>query len=89
MLGASVEMFNQDCGRYPSQSEGLAVLVDAPAGLANWHGPYCKKTQLVDPWRNALVYKRPGTHNSEYDIISYGADGIQSGEGVNADGYND
>ncbi|MBW2614264.1 MAG: type II secretion system protein GspG, partial [Deltaproteobacteria bacterium] len=37
-----------------------------------------------DPWENEFVYLSPGV-NGEYDIVSYGADGIPGGEGKNKD----
>jgi len=89
MLENSVLMFRENVGRYPEQSEGLQALVTAPAGETRWLGPYCKPSQLKDPWGNPLDYKRPGTKNQEFDIISYGEDGKPEGEGLNADIYND
>jgi len=38
----------------------------------------------VDPWKNAYVYRCPGEHG-EYDIISYGADKTEGGEGESHD----
>lgn len=88
-LDAAVNAFFQDCGRYPEQAEGLSVLLNAPAGMeGKWDGPYCKESQLIDPWGSAMVYKRPGTRNRAFDIISYGSDGQSGGEGVAADVLN-
>ena len=84
-LTQTLSVFQQDMGRYPTQAEGLAVLIQAPAGALNWKGPYCNKEQITDPWGKEFIYKQPGAINKEYDIISYGADGQQGGEGVNAD----
>lgn len=86
----ALAMFYRDCGRYPEQAEKLDVLITSPQGLVGkWKGPYCKGSQLLDPWGNPLVYQRPGTKNRTYDIISYGRDGQPAGEGENADIYND
>ena len=82
-------LFEQDCGRYPDQSEGLQALVQVPPALAKWKGPYCKDKQLTDPWGNGYQYQRPGTRNVEYDIYSLGADGQAGGDGMAADIYND
>ncbi|MBI2560675.1 MAG: type II secretion system protein GspG, partial [Planctomycetes bacterium] len=55
------------------------------ANVENWHGPYlAKKNVPKDPWGNEYVYTYPG-NNGEFDIISYGADGKEGGEGENAD----
>ena len=54
----SLRLFYIDMGRYPSQSEGLAVLVAAPAAAgAGWRGPYLDSAKgLTDPWGRAYVY---------------------------------
>ncbi|MBN1436874.1 MAG: type II secretion system major pseudopilin GspG [Sedimentisphaerales bacterium] len=80
-----ISAFEQDTGRFPEQSEGLGALVEQPAGLASWAGPYCGESQLIDPWKNPYVYNRPGQHGRPYDIICYGADGQQGGEDADAD----
>ena len=90
ILENALAMFYRDCGRYPEQAEKVDVLVTSPQGLVGkWKGPYCKESQLLDPWGNPFVYQRPGTKNRTYDLISYGKDGQQAGEGENADIYND
>ena len=50
-----------------------------------WQGPYLPQEVPKDPWGNPYVYKYPGEHGDEPDIISYGADGKPGGEGINAD----
>lgn len=85
----SLGAFNLDCGRYPNVAEGLESLLKEPQGLADkWKGPYCKESQLLDSWGNPLVYIRPGTTGSQFDIISYGRDGKSGGEGEDADIVN-
>ncbi|HXX80282.1 MAG TPA: type II secretion system protein GspG, partial [Thermodesulfovibrionales bacterium] len=37
-----------------------------------------------DPWGNPYIYVCPGLHG-DYDVVSYGADGKEGGEGKNAD----
>lgn len=83
--------FMMDCGRYPSQSEGLEALRNAPPGLAEkWKGPYGKQSDLIDPWGNSFIYIRPGEKNpNSFDIVCCGSDGQRGGEGGNADMYND
>ncbi len=87
----ALERFALDCGRYPDESEGLEVLVVMPEDLeGKWNGPYLKRSQLNDPWGNPIVYVQEGTYNpGSYDLISYGADGQEGGEGDNADIAND
>jgi hypothetical protein len=49
-----------------------------------WKGPYLPKEIPNDPWDNPYVYKCPGEHG-EYDLISYGLDKTEGGEGENQD----
>ena len=83
--------FYIDCGRYPDDSEGLEVLLLAPADLEEkWSGRYCKPSELLDPWGNPYIYVAEGQYNpGSFDLISYGADGAEGGEGDNADIVND
>jgi general secretion pathway protein G len=87
----SLGAFLMDCGRYPEQSEGLQALLTCPSGLNDrWKGPYCKESQLLDPWGRPFQYIKPGVKTpSSFDIISYGTDGQPGGEGDNQDIYND
>lgn len=39
---------------------------------------------LLDPWGNRYIV-REGTNGRDFDIVSYGADGIPGGEGENGD----
>jgi general secretion pathway protein G len=84
-LGAGLDLFHLEVGRYPSADEGLQALVEAPSGVENWHGPYLKKKNVPkDPWGNAYHYQFPGD-NGPYDLYSYGADNSEGGEGDNKD----
>jgi general secretion pathway protein G len=84
-LGAGLDLFHLEVGRYPSSSEGLQALVEAPSTATNWHGPYLKKSTLPkDPWGNEYIYAFPGDHGP-YDLYSYGADNAEGGEGDNKD----
>ena len=80
--------YKLDTGTFPSTEEGLQALRVRPSGTNNWEGPYLPKEIPPDPWGNAYVYKFPGEHGDEPDIISYGADGREGGEGENADIYS-
>lgn len=84
-LGAAVDSFNIDNGRFPTTEESLKALVDKPAGLTTWDGPYIKKKEsLLDPWGEPYLYKHPGT-GREYDIYTLGSDKKEGGEGEAAD----
>jgi general secretion pathway protein G len=84
-LSNSLDLFYLDVGRYPTTQDGLAALVRRPPGVDVWNGPYLKGTTVpTDPWRNAYVYVAPGAHGA-YDLMSYGSDGHEGGEGSAAD----
>jgi general secretion pathway protein G len=77
--------YKLDTGVLPSTEEGLQALRVKPANLDSWQGPYLPKEIPLDPWGHPYVYKYPGEHGDEPDIISYGSDGQPGGDGLNAD----
>lgn len=77
--------YKLDTGVLPSTEEGLQALRVKPANLDSWQGPYLPKDIPLDPWHHPYVYKYPGDHGDEPDIISYGRDGQPGGEGLDAD----
>ncbi len=77
--------YKLDTGVFPTTEQGLQALRTAPPGVTNWQGPYLPQEVPMDPWGHAYIYKYPGEHGDEPDIISYGADGQQGGENINAD----
>ncbi len=88
ILEGSLDTFEIDTGTLPATQQGLQVLVEEPAGVKDWHGPYIKRGVPNDPWGNAYVYRYPGEHNAEgYDLYSYGPDG-QSGGGDDIDNWS-
>jgi general secretion pathway protein G len=91
-LETALERFKIDCGRYPTEEEGLAALMVAPEGLEAEWGPdsYLKKDRDIrDAWGNDYVYLSPGSNGSAFEILSLGADGAEGGESFNADLSND
>ena len=87
LFGTALDALRLDTGRYPTTEEGLKALREKPAGLDNWKGPYLPKEIPLDPWGSAYIYKSPGDHG-EFDIISYGKDKAEGGEGDNQDIVN-
>jgi general secretion pathway protein G len=79
-LEKALDQYRLDVGGYPSSEQGLVALMERPAGLAKWSGPYLKKTVPQDPWGRPYVYKSPGEHG-EFDLLSYGKDGQPGGSG--------
>jgi general secretion pathway protein G len=77
--------YKLDTGMFPTTEQGLQALRARPDGLAQWDGPYLPQEIPLDPWARAYIYKYPGEHGDEPDIISLGTDGQPEGEGINAD----
>jgi general secretion pathway protein G len=84
-FGTALGAYKLDTSMFPSSEQGLAALRNRPENMAQWQGPYLPQDIPLDPWRHAYLYKYPGEHGDEPDIISYGADGQPGGEGINAD----
>jgi general secretion pathway protein G len=82
---AALASYKLDIGTFPSTEMGLQSLRVRPANIPRWDGPYLAKDVPVDPWGNAYIYRYPGEHGDEPDIISYGADGQPGGADINAD----
>ena len=84
-LSGQLEIMRLEVGRYPNTQEGLRALLEKPAGMERWNGPYIKDPQtLKDPWGNDFKYTAPGT-NKPFDLSSFGADGREGGEGDSRD----
>ena len=88
-LETALDLYKLDNGLYPGTEQGLQALIEPPeVGILpkRWKtGGYLAKGKLPkDPWKNEYLYLSPGV-KGECDIISYGADGVQGGEGKNAD----
>jgi len=81
----ALKMYKLDNGVYPSTEQGLAALVEKPeTGVTpkKWsEGGYLEKRKVPkDPWGNEFVYIAPGVQG-DFDLISYGKDGVPGGEG--------
>lgn len=88
-LETALDLYKLDVGSYPLTSQGLEALVSKPEagpGADRWRaGGYIKKGQVPrDPWGNDFIYLCPGVNN-DYDIVSYGGDGVPGGEEESAD----
>ena len=88
-LETAIKLYKLDNGIYPMTEQGLQALVEQPqTGTLpkKWRkGGYLEKGRVPkDPWGNEFLYLSPGAHG-DYDIISYGADGVPGGEEFNKD----
>jgi general secretion pathway protein G len=70
-LRTAVEFYAKDCGVFPSQGQGLAVLLVDP-GQTGWKGPYIRGGELPsDPWGTPFRYQLDG---EKFSIVSAGPD---------------
>lgn len=83
-FSTAIDSYYIDTGRFPSTQEGLKALRVKPEGSGRWNGPYLKKDIPNDPWDTPYVFRSPG-RSGGYEIISYGEDKREGGEGDNAD----
>lgn len=83
-IKSSLQLFRIDFFRYPSEQEGLEILL----GGGEIDGRPVMKyldSEPIDPWQRPYYYANPSDHGDEFDIFTLGADGEEGGEGVNAD----
>lgn len=83
----ALQLFKLDNGFYPATEQGIEALVRIPE-IGRVPKSYRKGGYLdrlpTDPWGNAYVYLSPAA-DRDYEILSYGADGVPGGEGEDAD----
>lgn len=79
-VGFAVDMFYQDCARYPV---ALSELLERPGDCPNW-GPDPYVSELPrDRWGNELRYRR--LKGDRFELLSLGRDGREGGTGDDAD----
>jgi general secretion pathway protein G len=88
-METALKLYKLDSGIYPGTEQGLLALVQRPeSGVIpkKWRqGGYLEKGKVPkDPWGNDYIYLSPGL-KGEFDVISYGADGVPGGENENKD----
>jgi general secretion pathway protein G len=88
----ALKLYKLDNGSYPSTEQGLQALVEKPeTGTVprKWKsGGYLEKGKVPkDPWGNDFVYLSPGL-KGDFDLISYGLDGVPGGEEEHKDVNN-
>jgi general secretion pathway protein G len=87
VLEQALETYRLDNMVYPDTAQGLDALLRAPAGLARperyRRGGYIRRLPQ-DPWGNPYQYRQPGRQGA-FDVFSFGADGVEGGEGDAAD----
>lgn len=82
-ISIGLDLYELDNDTYPTTEQGLSALLQKttiPPLPNNWKGPYLKRKIPIDPWNNPYHYTSPGVHDPDYDLVSYGKDGIAGGE---------
>jgi general secretion pathway protein G len=90
MLHHAVAQFKMDTGRYPTEEEGLKVLIEQPSDVKGYQpGGYLDSTEVPkDAWGHDFIYVAYPETGKPYVIISNGADGQEGGDGYDADLYS-
>jgi len=88
-IESALKLYKLDNGAFPTTEQGLSALVTKPTvGVipkSYREGGYLEsKSVPKDAWGNDYIYVSPGEHG-DYDLSSYGADGVKGGEDKNAD----
>jgi len=89
-LHFAVNQFKMDTGQYPTEDEGLMVLLEPPPDVVNYQpGGYLETTDIPkDAWGQEFVYQLWPDSGKPFVIISYGADGEEGGDGYDTDLYS-
>ena len=84
-LEGALDLYLLDVGRYPTEEEGLAALIEAPSAISTWHGPYLDEDAVpLDPWGYPYHYALLPSQNKP-SVYSLGQDNAEGGEGESAD----
>ncbi len=87
VLSEAVNLYRLDNLGYPTTEQGLQALVARPVSdpvPENWQDGGYIQNLPTDPWGKEYQYLSPGVHG-DFDIFTFGADGVAGGDGVDAD----
>jgi general secretion pathway protein G len=86
-IETALDLYRLDNFKYPTTEQGLQALVKQPSDptITNYRSGGYLPSLPKDPWNNTYIYVSPGADGHDYDIITYGRDGKQGGEGYDAD----
>lgn len=87
LIESALDMYKVDNFSYPTTEQGLEALINAPTSTPvprNYRsGGYLRGNSVpTDSWGNPFLYFHD---RGQFEIISLGADGVEGGEGENAD----
>ncbi len=82
-IGKQLDMYNADCGSYPTTEQGLEALKTSPGDACpNWGPEAYWKKDVKDSWGREFTYE---SDSGSYMMKSLGADGREGGEGNDKD----
>lgn len=74
-LSEALDFFQLSVGRFPTEREGLGVLLYDP-GIPGWDGPYLSTGRLpLDPWGGTYRYELKTGDTFGFALYSCGRDG--------------
>ena len=82
-LDQAIQHYKVDMSRYPESLQDLMVMPNDVKTDQYRAGGYLKEIP-ADGWKNSFIYRRLREPKG-FEIISYGADGKEGGEGYDAD----
>ncbi len=87
LLHGAVVQFKLQTGRFPTEEEGLTALVEQPSNVTNYPRGGFLDTRRVpkDGWGRDFIYNLWPDSGKQFEIISYGTDGKEGGQGYDAD----
>jgi general secretion pathway protein G len=90
LLHSAVSQFKMDTGRFPTEEEGLKVLIEQPSDVTRYEpGGYLDTTEIPkDGWGRDFIYESYPESGKPFVIKSLGADGEEGGEDYDADLYS-
>ena len=81
-IKTALQLYYLQVGDFPSSDQGLEALVRCPSDVdpEKWgKRPFLEKVPR-DAWGNKFVYRSPGEHNPDYDLVSPGKKGEEGDE---------
>ena len=86
-VSGAIENFKLDLNRLPQRLEEL-VTMPTDVDPRKWNPGGYLKSFPKDAWDREFRYHVPGTKGQPYDLVSYGEDGREGGEGYAEDLWN-
>lgn len=79
-----LELYNADCGSYPTTDQGLQALVQDPGkdACSNWGPVQYLKAIPKDAWQKPVIYESDG---GKFVLRSLGRDKKEGGSGADKD----